>query len=76
MSESEALAQAFVSGFCIKDGGECAEASWPWTNLPLCVFGPVPIVFCQSVGWEVSFQVCYLRCPNQRGIPKQSPEEE
>ena len=37
MSESESLAQAFVSGFCIGDGrGMLGGAHEPWTNLPLC----------------------------------------
>ena len=77
MSESEARAQAFVSGFCISDGrGMLARPHGPWTNLALCEFGPIPIVFLQSVGLEDSFQVCYLRCPTKRGIPKQSPGEE
>ena len=74
MSESEARAQAFVSRFCISDGR--GMLGRPRTNLALCGFGPIPIVFCQSVGWEDSFQVCYLRCPTKRGIPKQSPGEE
>ena len=57
-SESEARAQAFVSGFCISDGrGMLGRPHGPWTNLALCGFGPNPIVFCQSVGWEDSFQV-------------------
>ena len=77
MSESEALAQAFVSGFCISDGrGMLGRHHGPWTNLPLCGFGAIPIVFRQSVGWEDSFQVCKLRYPTKRGIPKQSPGEE
>ena len=77
MSESEARAQAFVSGFCISDGrGMLGRPHGPWTNLDLCRLGPIPIVFRQSVGWEDSFQVCYLRGPTKRGIPKQSPGEE
>ena len=77
MSESEARAQSFVSGFCIsEDRGMLGRPHGPWTNLALCGFGPIPIVFRQSVGWEDSFQVCYLRCPNKRGIPKQSPGED
>ena len=40
----------------------------PWTNLPLCGFGPVPMVFRQSLGWEVSFQVCYLSVPTKEEI--------
>ena len=35
-----------------------------------------PIAFRQSVGWEDSFQVCYLRCPTKRGIPKPSRGED
>ena len=74
MSESEARAQAFVSVFCISDGrGMLGRPHGPWTNLALCGFGPIPIVFRHSVGWEDSFQVCYLRCPTKRGIPNQSP---
>ena len=77
MSESEARAQAIVSGFCISDGrGMLARPHGPWTNLAFCGFGLIPIVFRQSVGWEGSFQVCYLRCPTKRGFPKQSPGEE
>ena len=77
MSESEARAQAFVSGFCISGGsGMLAGPHGPWTNLDLCGLGPIPNVFRQPVGWEDSFQVCYLRCPTKRGIPKQSPGEE
>ena len=69
-------AQAFVSGFCISDGrGMLGRPHGLWTNLALCGFGPIPIVFRQSVGWEDSFQVCCLRCPTKRGIPKQSPGE-
>ena len=34
MSESEARAQAFVSGFCISDGrGMLGRPHGPWTNL-------------------------------------------
>ena len=77
MSESEACAQAFFSGFCISDGrGMLGRPHGPWTNLALRGFGLIPIVFRQSVGWEDSFHVCYLRCPPKRGIPKQSPGEE
>ena len=77
MSDSEVRAQAIFSGFCITDGlGMLGRPYGPWTNLALCGFGPIPIVFRQSVGWEDSFQVCYLRCPTKRGIPKQSPVEE
>ena len=66
MSESEARAQAFVSGFCISDGrGMLGRPHGPWTNLALCGFGPIPIVFRQSVGWEDSFQVCCLRGPTK-----------
>ena len=40
MSESEALALAFVSGFCTSDGrGMLGSPHGPWTNLPLCGFG-------------------------------------
>ena len=75
MSESEARAQAFVSGFCISDGrGMLGRPHGPWTNLALCGFGAVPIVFRQSVGWEDSFQVCYFRGTTKTGIPKQSLE--
>ena len=46
MSESEVRAQAFVSGFCISDGrGMLGRPHGPWTNLALCGFGPIPIVF-------------------------------
>ena len=77
MNESEARDQAFVSGFCISDGhGILGRPHGPWRNLALCGFGPIPIVFRQSVGWEDSLQVCYLRCPTKRGIPKQSPGED
>ena len=77
MSESEARAQAFVSGFCISDcRGILGRPHGPWTNLALCGFGPIPIVFRQSVGWEDSFQVCYLTYQTKKGIPKQSPGEE
>ena len=77
MSESEARAQAFVTGFCYSNGrGMLGRPHGPWTHLALCVFGLIPIVFRQSVGWEDSFQLCYLRCPTKRGIPKQSPGEE
>ena len=77
MIESEARAQDFISGFCISDGrGILGRPHGPWTNLALCGFGPIPIVFRQSVVWEDSFQVCYIRCPTKRGIPKQSPGEE
>ena len=59
MSESEARAQAFDSGFCISDRrGMLGRPHGPWTNLTLCGLGPIPIVFRQSVGWEDSFQVC------------------
>ena len=76
MSESEAGAQAFVSDFGISDGrGMLGRPHGPWPNLTLCGFGLIQIVFRQSVGWEDSFQVCYLRCPTKRGIPKQSPGE-
>ena len=69
MSESEARAQAFVPGFFISDGrGMSGRPHGPWRNLALCGFGPIPIVFRQSVGWEDSFQVCYLRCPTKGGI--------
>ena len=77
MSESEARAQAIVYGFCISDGhGMLGRPHGPWTNLALCGFAPIPIVFRQSVGWEDSFQVSYLRSPTKRRIPKQSPGEE
>ena len=77
MSECEAHAQAFAFGLCTSDGrGNLGRRHGTWTNLALCGFGPIPIVFRQSVGWEDSFQVCYLRCPTKRGIPKQSPGEE
>ena len=63
MSDSEARDQAFVSGFCISDGrGMLERPLGPWTNLALCGHGPILIVFRQSVGWEDSFQVCFLRC--------------
>ena len=76
MSESEALAQAFVSGFCISDGpGMLGRPHGPWTNLPLCGFGPIPIVFRQSVGWDDFFQICHLRSTSRREIPKQSTGE-
>ena len=76
MSESEAHAQAVVSGFCISDGhGMMQRPHGPWTNLAICGFVTFPIGFRQSVGWEDSFQVCYLKCPTKRGIPKQSPGE-
>ena len=56
MSESEARAQAFVSGFCISDGrGMLGRPHGPWTNLALCGFGPIPIVVRQSVGWKTPF---------------------
>ena len=56
MSESEARSQDFVSGFCICDGrGMLGRPHGPWTNLALCGFGPILIVFRQSVGWEDSF---------------------
>ena len=56
MSESEVPAQAFVSGFCISDGrGMLGRPHGPWMNLARCGFGPNPIVFRQSVGWEDSF---------------------
>ena len=74
MIESEARAQAFISGFCISDGrGMLGRPHGPWRNLALCGLAPIPIVFRQSVGWEDAFHVCYLRCPTKRGIPKQSP---
>ena len=58
MIESEARDQAFVSGFCISYGrGMFGRPHGPCTNLALCGFGPIPIVFCQSVGWEDSFHV-------------------
>ena len=77
MSESEARAQAFVSGFSISDGRDMLwRPHGSWMYLALCGFGPIPIVFHQSVEWEDSFQVCYLRCPTKRGVPKQSPGEE
>ena len=58
MSESEARDQAFVSGFCISDGrGMLGSPHGPWRNLALCGFGPIPMVFPQSVEWEDSFQV-------------------
>ena len=67
------IAQAFVSGFCSSKGhGMSGGPNRQWRNPPLCRFGPVQIVFRQSVGWEDSFQVCYLRCPTKRGIPKQT----
>ena len=56
MSESEARAQAFVSGFCISDGrGILGRPHGPWTNLALCGFGPIPIVIGQSVAWDDTF---------------------
>ena len=56
MSESEAGAQAFVSVFSIRDGlGMLGRPHGPWTNLVLCGYGPIPIVFRQYVGWEDSF---------------------
>ena len=77
MSESEARGQSFVSGFCISDGREMlGRPHGPWRNLALCGIGTIPMVFRQSEGREDSFQVCYLRCPTERGIPKQSPGEE
>ena len=77
MIESEDGAKAFVSGFCISNGpGMLGRPHGPWTNFSLGGFGPIPIVYRQSVVWEDSFQVCYLRCPTKRGIPKQSPGEE
>ena len=37
MCESEARAQAFVSGFCIRDGrGMLGRPHGPWTNIALC----------------------------------------
>ena len=59
----------FVSTMAV----ECGEASWAMDESSSLGFGPIPIVFRQTVGWEVSFQVCYLRCPNKRGTPKQNP---
>ena len=57
MSESEARAQAFVSGFCISNGrGMLGRPHGPWTNPALCGLGPIPIVFRQTVGWEDSFR--------------------
>ena len=57
MSVSEGRAQAFVSGFCISDGrGMLGRRHGPWTNLALCGFGPIPIVFRQSVGWRTPFR--------------------
>ena len=77
MNESEARAQAFVSGYFISEGrGMLGRPHGPWTHLALCGFGPIPIVFRQSVEWADSFHVCYLRCPTKRGIPKQSPGED
>ena len=77
MSESAGRAHAFVSGFCISNGhGMLGWPHGPWTILALFGFGLIPIVFRQSVGWEDSFQVCYLWCPTKIGIPKQSPGEE
>ena len=56
MSESEARAQTFVSGFCIRNGrGMLGRPHGPWTIPALCGLGPIPIVFRQSVGWEDSF---------------------
>ena len=76
MSESEARAQAlsldFVSAMAVEYWGGLRGR----TNLALCGFGLIPIVFRQSVEWEDSFQVCYLRSLTKRGIPNQSPGEE
>ena len=58
MSDSEARAQGFVSGFCISNGrGMLGRPHGPWTNLALCGFGPIPIVFRISVGWRTPFRV-------------------
>ena len=77
MSESEARAQALVSGFCISDvRGMLEMPHGTWTDLAICGLDLITIVFRQSVGWEDSLQVCFLRCPTKRGIPKQSPGEE
>ena len=57
MSESESLAQASVFGFCFSDGrGMLGRSHGPWTNLPLCGFGPIPIVFRQSVDGRTPFR--------------------
>ena len=46
MSESEARAPAFVSGFCIRDGrGMLERPHGPWTNLALYGFGPNQLFF-------------------------------
>ena len=41
--QCEAFAQAFVSGFCVKN--DCGRSEWPhgpWTSLPLWGYGPAP----------------------------------
>ena len=35
----------------------------PWTNLALCGFGAIPIVFRQSVGWRTPFRVVISGVP-------------
>ena len=67
MSESEVRAHSFVSGFCISDGrGMLGKPHGPWTNLALCGFGAIPIVFRQSVGWEDSFQFFLPQVSHQK----------
>ena len=46
MSESEARAQAFVSGFCNSDGrGMLGRPHGPWKHLDLCGFGRSQLLF-------------------------------
>ena len=65
------LSLDFVSTMAV----ECGEASWDMDESSSLWIWPGPNSF-SIVGWEVSFQVYYLRCPNKIGIPKQSPGEE
>ena len=60
MSESEARAQAFVSGFCISDiRVMLGRPHGPWTNLALCGFGPIPNSF-SSIGGTGGLLSCLL----------------
>ena len=74
MSESEAHAQAFFSGFCFSDGrGMLERPLGPWTHLALCGFGPIPLVFRQSVGWEDSFSGLLPEVSHQKRNSKAEP---
>ena len=76
MSESEARAQASVSGFCISDGrGMLGMLHGPWTNLTLCGWQD-PNCFSLICGMGGLHSGLLPQLSHLRGIPKQSPGEE